>query len=291
MPLSDYPWPVTDLKVINKFSDLYLFFRSPRKLCSIIFNFEDFQNIGDFFRDPVREFVKSGITQATLDLKLKNHTLYFTEQGKQRSIMDFTFSLLNAYVYNRIVYKVLNHQSSLNLQGSLKPIDIIKLFEIMGRDRKRTLCDKHFSALYKKMIGFGIYAPTDKTDFIASNNPSHWLTGIVEEYIYYDEITELETEVLKEERLLDRNLIAKQQDFLREKISSGEYSNEYYIQKEADYLREFMIAYKEKGVPRSEIELLRDNLDGCELKEPNRAAKLFKDVFSKRKNSDLELEF
>ena len=52
-----------------------------------------------------------------------------------------------------------------------------------------------------------------------------------------------------------------------------------------------MVSSKKKGIPRSDVTLIRNNFEEYKIESRFDATKAFKKIFSKKKDSDLELEF
>ena len=273
MASSDYPY-----------DDIDDFFSSPVKICSIKIDKKDIDEVPLRAIDYYARQMNDWDWPMSLDLKAKEDKLYFTLTGKAQLIEEIEPYLCDCASYGFIVNKALRDRGSVIFYGSLNIRDFIKLFEINMRHERRYLGDEQLNALYKEFIIRG----DEQNARLGAHALSNWLEKTLNRsraYKYCDMYI-IEEEFLKEKGLLDENLVFAQQKFLKDKIL-----NYYRLEVEPDYLREFMVASKKKGVPRSEVKLLRDNLDGCELKEPNQTAKLFKDIFSKRKSSDLELEF
>ena len=273
MASSDYPY-----------DDIDDFFSSPVKICSIKIDKKDIDEVPLRAIDYYARQMNDWDWPMSLDLKAKEDKLYVTLTGKAQSIEEIEPYLCDCASYGFIVNKALRDQGSVIFYGSLNIRDFIKLFEINMRHERRYLGDEQLNALYKEFIIRG----DEQNVRLSAHALSDWLEKTLDRSRAYKycEMYILEEEFLKEKGLLNEDPVLKQKEFLRDK------SLDYYrLEVEADYLREFMIASKKNGIHRSEVKLLRDTLDGCELKEPNQTAKLFKDIFSKRKSSDLELEF
>ena len=273
------------LSLYGPFADIARFLSAPTKLCSITFDSEDIKKIKPFFAGLFADVNRDSSDQITLDLKIKDCSLYFTEQGQSKSIKKLDFYLGNAYLYNTIVEKGLNDPPKIIFQGSLELADIIKLFEVTGRHLRQNLCDEQFNAIYKEMINTR-NASIDPKELKKSNVYVSWLSNILNMYTFYEKITQLEVDVLKEKGLLNEDLVLKQAEFLKGK------SLDYYLLKtEEPYWREFMVASKKKNITRSEIKLLRNSLAGCKIDGMCASKGLFKRIFNRCKNEDLSLEF
>lgn len=181
--------------------------------------------------------------------------------------------------------KGLNDPSKIIFQGSLNITDIIKLFEVNGRHLRQNLCDEQFNAIYKEMINTR-NASIDPKEFNKSNVYVSWLSNILNMYTPYEQITRTEVEILEREGLLDADLILKQKDFLR-----GKGLDYYLLKMEEPYWREFMVASKKKNISRSEIELLRNTIAGCEIEGALTSKNSFKRIFDRYRDNDLSLEF
>ena len=265
------------------YGDIDDFFSSPIKICSIKINKAEMDMIPFRSLNYYAKDLKDSDWPMILDVKAREDTLYLTFKGKAQPLGQFNPVAGSGPSYNFMVNKALEDSKSVDFYGSLNIRDFIKLFEINMRHQRQYFNDEQVNTIYEEIINSS-YEHTILRPYAVSD----WLRKTLNSsnsYKYCDMYI-IEEEFLKEKGLLDENLVFAQQKFLKDK------NFDYYrLEVEPDYLREFMVASKKKGVPRSEVKLLRDALDGCELKEPNRNAKLFKDIFSKRKNSDLELEF
>jgi len=96
----------------------------------------------------------------------------------------------------------------------------------------------------------------------------------------------VEVNLLEKNNLLDRGLIDEQNKFLK-----TVYFDYYRLEVDSDYLREFMVASKKKGIPRSDVTLIRNNFEEYKIEDPFNVTTAFKNIFDKRKEKDLELEF
>ena len=268
------------------FSQIARFLSSPTKICSITFDSEEIKKIESSCYGSFSDISRDRAGRITLDLKIKNNMLYFTEHGQSRSIGNLDFYISKAYVYNTIVEKGLNDPSKITFQGSLGLSNFIKLFEITGRHLRQNLCDEQFNAIYSGMINVEHNPLVDSEKFKNSNFYTSWLSNILKVSTTYEHITRMEVELLEREGLLNEDLVLKQQDFLKGK---GLY---YYLFKlEEDYWKEFMVASKKKRVPRSDVMLIRNSLDGCGIDDGCMSKSLFERIFDRDKNDDLSLEF
>lgn len=273
------------LSLYGPFADIARFLSAPTKLCSITFDSEDTKKIKPFFAGLFADVNRDSADRITLDLKIKDCTLYFTEHGQSRSIKKLDFYLGNAHIYNTIVEKGLNDPSKIIFQGSLNITDIIKLFEVNGRHLRQNLCDEQFNAIYKEMINTR-NASIDPKEFKESNVYVSWLSNILNMYTPYERITRMEADVLRREGLLNEDLVLKQKEFLK-----GKDLDYYLLKMEEPYWLEFMTASKKKNVPRSETELIRNTIAGCEIEGALTSKNSFKRIFDRYKDNDLSLEF
>lgn len=94
-----------------------------------------------------------------------------------------------------------------------------------------------------------------------------------------------EEDLLEENDLKKEELVREQQRFLSDK------KHDYYLlERDYEYMSEFMLASKKKNIVRSDVSLLREEL-GFSLTEGTVQSNTFKKIFDKRKEKDLELEF
>ena len=265
--------------------DIDKFFWSPTKICSIELNEQDLEKISSVLGWYIREEIKEGTNSITLDLKIKGSDLYLTAKGKAQSVVDLEPFVPYGGIYNFVVDKMINDPDSVKFQGSLNMFDFIKLFEINMRHVRQHLSDEQFNAIYKDLL-----AKNSEEEEFRSSGISHWLSHHLNLHsnIFnkYTDMYNVEIDILKKNDILDTGLIDEQNNFLK-----TVYFDYYRLEVESEYLREFMVASKKKGVPRSDVTLIRNNFEEYKIEDPFQATKAFKKIFSKKKNSDLELEF
>lgn len=273
MASSDYPY-----------DDIDDFFSSPVKICSIKIDKKDIDEVPLRAIDYYARQMNDWDWPMSLDLKAKEDKLYFTLTGKAQSIEEIEPYLCDCASYGFIVNKALRDQGSVIFYGSLNIRDFIKLFEINMRHERRYLGDEQLNALYKELIIRG----DEQNVRLSAHALSDWLEKTLDRSRAYKycEMYILEEEFLKEKGLLNEDPVLKQKEFLRDK------SLDYYrLEVDSDYLREFMVASKKKGIPRSDVTLIRNNFEEYKIESRFDVAKAFKKIFSKKKDSDLELEF
>ena len=265
--------------------DIDKFFWSPTKICSIELNEQDLKKISSVLGWYIREEKKEGSNSITLDLKIKESDLYLTAKGKAQSVVDLEPFVPYGGIYNFVVGKMINDPDSVKFQGSLSMFDFIKLFEINMRHARQHLNEDQFNAVYK-----GLLAKSSEEEGFRSSGISHWLSHHLnlQSNIFnkYTDMYNVEVNILEKNNLLDRGLIDEQNKFLK-----TVYFDYYRLEVDSDYLREFMVASKKKGIPRSDVTLIRNNFEEYKIESRFDVAKAFKKIFSKKKDSDLELEF
>ena len=126
--------------------------------------------------------------------------------------------------------------------------------------------------------GFIVNTVSDWLEKIVINSSSNHLNK-------YYRLYRCEEDLLKENDLKKDELVREQQRFLSDK------RHEYYLlEKDYEYMSEFMIASKKKNIAKSDISLLREEL-GFSVTEGTVQSNTFKKIFAKREEKDLELEF
>ena len=269
------------------------FLRSSVKICTITFDEQDFKKLPELrSRIAYEKYLSSSmseeVTQACVDLRIRDSDVYLTLKGKARSLIEIGPFMVSSFIYNFIVEKMMNDPQSVQFKGSLDIRDFVKVYEISARHSRQNLNDDQFNLIYKTMLQMG----TEESDFsgISYTTVSDWLEKIVinsssNHLNKYYRLYRCEEDLLEENDLKKDELVREQQRLLSDK------RHEYYLlEKDYEYMSEFMIASKKKNIVRSDISLLREEL-GFSVIEGTVQSNTFKKIFAKREEKDLELEF
>jgi hypothetical protein len=269
------------------------FLSSPVKICTIALNEQDLKKLPNLRNRIAYELynssdMKEQVTQACVDLKIRNSDVYLTLKGKARELEEIDPFLGSGFIYNLIVEKMTKDPQSVQFQGSLDVRDFVKIYEISARHSRQYLNDDQFNLIYKAMIEMGTQRPdSNKISYIAI---SGWLEKIILNgsttlFNKYYGMYCCEEDLLEENDLKKEELVREQQRFLSDK------KHDYYLlERDYEYMSEFMLASKKKNIVRSDVSLLREEL-GFSLTEGTVQSNTFKKIFDKRKEKDLELEF
>lgn len=154
------------------------FLSSPVKICTIALNEQDLKKLPNLRNRIAYELynssdMKEQVTQACVDLKIRNSDVYLTLKGKARELEEIDPFLGSGFIYNLIVEKMTKDPQSVQFQGSLDVRDFVKIYEISARHSRQYLNDDQFNLIYKAMIEMGTQRPdSNKISYIAI---SGWL--------------------------------------------------------------------------------------------------------------------
>lgn len=269
------------------------FLSSPVKICTIALDERDLKKIPNLrnriaYEQYNSSDMKEQVTQAYVDLKIRNSDVYLTLKGKARELEEINPFLGSGFIYNLIFEKMTKDPQSVQFQGSLDVRDFVKIYEISARHSRQYLNDDQFNLIYKAMIEMGTQRPdSNETSYIAI---SGWLEKIILNgsttlFNKYYGMYCCEEALLEENDLKKEELVREQQRFLSDK------KHDYYLlERDYEYMSEFMLASKKKNIVRRDVSLLREEL-GFSLTEGTVQSNTFKKIFDKRKEKDLELEF
>lgn len=158
------------------------FLSSPVKICTITLDEQDLKKIPTLRSKIAFEKYNDGnmreqVTQACVDLKIRDSDVYLTIKGKAQELESIDPFMGSGFIYNLVVEKMTKDPQNVQFQGSLDARDFVKIYEISARHSRQNLNDDQFNLIYKAMLEMGSQKPdVNQTFYIAISN---WLEKII----------------------------------------------------------------------------------------------------------------